>query len=65
MLRAVAQSDDRLGAIAALDAQVDSVLHLAASAGLLDSELAPLHAAASATAAQPWDSYLDERRASG
>jgi uncharacterized membrane protein len=63
MLRAVAESSagDRTEAIAALDAQVDSVLNLAESAGLLDSELVPLRAAATATAVLPWDSGLDSR----
>jgi uncharacterized membrane protein len=67
MLRAAADSHhgDRTGAIAALDAQVESILELTASAGLHDSELAPLRAAATATTTQPWDSYLDEHRASG
>ena len=67
MLRTAAESydGDRTDAISALDAQVESMLELAASAGLHDSELAPLRAAATATTTQPWDSYLDERRASG
>jgi uncharacterized membrane protein len=48
MLRAAAESydGDRTDALAALDAQVESILELAASAGLLDRELAPLRAAA-------------------
>ena len=48
MLRTAAESydGDRTDAVAALDAQVESILELAASAGLLDSELAPLRAAA-------------------
>jgi uncharacterized membrane protein len=54
MLRAVADSHhDRTDAIAALDVQVESILELAASAGLLDSELAPLRAAATATGSMP------------
>jgi uncharacterized membrane protein len=67
MLRAVAESyeGERIDAISALDAQIDSVLDLAASAGLLDSELAPLRAAATATTTEHWDSYLHEHRASG
>ena len=67
MLRAAAESydGDRTDAIAALDAQVESMLELAVSAGLHDSELAPLRAAATATTTQPWDSYLREHPASG
>ena len=67
MLRPAAESCDvdRSDAIAALDAQVESILDLATSAGLHDSELAPLRAAATATTTQPCDSHLDERRAGG
>jgi uncharacterized membrane protein len=67
MLRAVAESHDgdRSDAIAALDAQLESILKLATSAGLHDSELAPLRAAATATTTQPSDSQLDEHRARG
>jgi len=69
MLRAVAESTDgdRVAAIAALDAQVESILEMATSAGLLDGELAPLRAAATATATAvvPWGSGLDGRQAGG
>ena len=55
MLRSAAESydGDRTDAIAALDTQIESILELAVSAGLHDSELAPLRAAATATTTQP------------